>query len=312
MSQLREQSTRDLSHLDCQAFGNRSVGSKVAFINFTPKKRRPTCFPISGSEFLPSDRSGEPARLKKTARKKAGKKVDSSQINRNEKDQAQRTAIQRDQVAYELRKSDVNEWLEVLRSLDVLQDRRMLSEKVICNYLLDGWWDVRFSPGKRPIYLAFAEVHALSMEILRADTLPSQSIEEGVFGLMYKSVASSRPEERRVCFFLYRDQSALANGERDLLLGGNHFFPVLFDYTARKAYVFGLVSVPEPEIEVEMGEESTWACWLGPELWSLIGQEMGWGTDVGDVNTVRIVTKNWSQVCIHPAGANRPTSNTPG
>lgn len=223
--------------------------------------------------------------------------MDSSQINRNEKDVARRKAIDDDEKAYQRRKSDPNESLEVLVSLDVLGDGRQLSEKVICNYVLDHWWDVRFSPGKRPIYLSFLEVNELGWDIIQDKVKHPKRFEDGEFGKLYRSVAS-RVEDRRVCFFVHRNQSAMARGVRDKLQHSNHFFPVVFDYTAHKAYAFGVVSVREEEVRSERGENSLWGCWLGPELWKSIGEEMHWGSDVGDVETVCVVTKNWRQVRI--------------
>jgi len=200
-------------------------------------------------------------------------------------------------VEYEKRKGLAGEFLEVLSSLDVLDDGRQLSEKVICNYLLDRWWDLRFSPGKRPIYLAFAEVHELSREIAKAGGAirSSLQLEEGAFSTFYGSVAP-RAKDRRVCFFLHRNQAAVASGKKNALHGANHFFPVVFDYLAKRAHCFGVVPVQQPEIQEDEGGESDWGHWMGPQLWSLIGQEMGWGDVVGDAETVTVVTKNWPQV----------------
>ena len=222
-------------------------------------------------------------------------RVDSSQINRNERDPALREAMQLDQVAYETRKANPVEWLEVLKNLDVLDDGRQLSEKVICNFLLDLWWDLRFAPGTRPLYLPFAEVYSLGFKILSGNQATSGGLEEGMFNLLYKSTAS-RATDKRVCFFLHRNQMAMCQGKRDLLHSSNHFFPVVFDYTTHKAHAFGIISDPAPNIREEAAKDSGWSCWLGPELWKLIGEELGWAEDVGDPGTVCIITKSWPQV----------------
>ena len=245
--------------------------------------------------YLPSDEPGGQATLKKKRREKAAKMVDSSGIDKNEKDQAQRKAIHDDQVEYEKRKSMLEETLEVLRSLDVMGPGRQLSEKVICNYLLDHWWDLRFAPGKRPLYLPFAEVHQLSIDILSGGVDPADSFQNGAFCRLYRSVAP-RPKSKRVCFFLHRNQATLACGKRGGLATANHFFPVVFDYEAHMAHCFGLVTVETADVWVQGGDESGWACWMGPELWMWIGQELGWAQDIGDVKTVSVVTKNWKQV----------------
>lgn len=297
MSPTRESLTVTISHVHCQGFRGHGVGCKVKSITLASKKRRPTCFVVSGSEYVLSDQPGGPAKLRETKKEKIGKKVDSSQINRNERDEARRKAIHLDQVQYESMKADSDEWLEVLKSLEVLGHRRYLSEKVICNYTLDHWWDVRFSPGKRPIYLLFSMVHWLSLDIVAGKVKRTESFDSGEFGSLYRSVAS-RPEDKRVCFFLFRSQSAMNERVRDRLRGtsANHFFPVVFDYTAQKAYSFGVASVEKVEVRVERGGESPWSCWLGPELWVSIAHEMGWGEDVGDVDAVCTVEKNWQQV----------------
>ena len=85
----------------------------------------------------------------------------------------------------------------------------------------------------------------------------------------------------------------------DKLDQSDHFFPVVFDYPAHTAYAFGVVSVKKPEIRVELAQTSGWDCWMGPQLWKVIGQELHWGEDIGDSETVNVVTKNWEQVNSH-------------
>lgn len=209
----------------------------------------------------------------------------------------QRQAIYHDQVEYETKKADPFEWQQVLKDLDVLQPGNYLSEKVVCNYIMDQWWDIRFAPGRRPIYLPFTEVHYLSSR-LTAHLLQRGDEEFKLFPFqkLHQSVAC-RKEDRRVCFFLFRTQSAMDGEQRDEMKSCNHFFPVLFDYDAHKAHVFGIVNVSRPGVKAERASESKWSCWLGPELWQRIAEGMGWGEDVGDPDTVRVVTKNWNQAC---------------
>jgi hypothetical protein len=219
--------------------------------------------------------------------------VDSSHINKNEKDKEMRIAIHKDQVAYERRKSNGD---EVLGDLHVMEDEQQLSEKVICNNLLDHWWDVRFSPGKRPIYLAFAEVHELSGDIAHKGIAGSElTLETGVFKNLYRSVAV-KPKQKWVCFFLHRNQAEMSEGKMSNLHRADHFFPVVFDYKTKRAHCFGVLSTPNPEVKVEAGPIKSWACWMGPQLWTIIGQEMGWGDDVGNTDAVTVISKSWPQV----------------
>jgi hypothetical protein len=249
-------------------------------------------------EYIPSDEPRGPATLRKKPR--AGRPINSSHIDRNETDEAQRVLLQKDQEQYEKRKANGAELVEVLGNLRVLGNLQQLNEKIICNHLLDQWWDLRFSPGKRPIYLAFTEVHQMCLEMTGGYLDSDLSLEDGSFGRLYRSVAP-RSKEKWVCFFLYRNQQAvMAEDKRGRNKGGmenaNHFFPVVFDYPSKRAHCFGITSVDNPEIRIESGEERSWESWMGPDLWRLIGIEMGWSEHVGDPGAVTVVTKNWKQV----------------
>lgn len=246
-------------------------------------------------DYNPSHVPGGPAALRTKTKKKVAKLVDSSKINRNEIDQAQRIAIHKDQVEYENRKGLGPELEEVLSNLNVFEDRRYLSDKVICNFLLDQWWDLRFSPGRRPIYLAFGEVQQIDRDIARGVTNFDLSFAQGSFGGLYRSVVPWA-KKKQVCFFLHRNQNAMASGEGNGLESPNHFFPVVFDYRAKKVHCFGVVSVEEPEVTVASGRDSSWDRWMGPKLWMAIGKELGWEEDVGDPDEVVVVIKNWCQV----------------
>ena len=252
---------------------------------------------ISGSEFVPSDELRGPARLKKTKKTKTADKIDSSQINKNEADPALRNAIHLDESSYLRRKANPREWSYVLQNLKVFGPNRRLDEKAICNYLLDCWWDLRFVPHTRPIYLLFEKVHRLSRAIVNNIPPHPESFESGVFSEMYRSVAPGAAD-KRVCFFLLRNTATLFTGQVDMLQDSNHFFPVLFDYGAHTAYAFGIWSVGRQlEISVEEGPQSRWGCWHGAELWKLIAVHLGWNQDVGNPSTVSVVIKNWPQVC---------------
>ena len=216
-------------------------------------------------------------------------RVDSTQIDRNEMDEVQRQAIKHDEAGYQYRKSLEEEWIEVLGNLDVLEDGRQVSEKVICNNILQHWWDVRFSPGERPIYLPFTEVHMLSWKISHGGQEDWTSLDDGPFGNMYQSTAS-RLVDKRVCFFLHR------NLETKAMENGNHFFPVLFDYDAGRAWAYGVSPVPESQTLVESALDSDWDCWFGPQLWTTIAFGMGWGEIAGLPQTMSVVAKNWPQV----------------
>ena len=189
------------------------------------------------------------------------------------------------------------EWLEVLRCLDILAPGEQVSEKVICNHILDFWWGLRFRLRKGPIYLPFTEVLQLSRDVVNGVAQPSQTFEGGVFQSLYHSIIPN-DKDRRVCFFLHRSQPALSMGHIDSLREPNHYFPVLFDYRAHRAYAFGILSVSEPGVVVRNGTQSNWDLWQGPELWEMIGSALGWVGDIGKLATVNVVTKSWPQVCL--------------
>lgn len=181
-------------------------------------------------------------------------------------------------------------------SLDVLGHKRYLSEKVICNYALESWWDLRFSPGRRPIYLAFPDIHVLSANICSGTYVPSKTFKTGIFQALYRATAP-KPKHRMVSFFLQRSQSALVQGSNAGLSQANHFFPVVFDYQTHKAYFFGVISAKTPDVRVEGARSSGWASWMGPQLWGAIAHELGWRETVRGSESVTVVTKNWPQVC---------------
>lgn len=204
-----------------------------------------------------------------------------------------REAIQKDEAEFQARKADPLDWLEVLRDLDVLSPGRFLSDRVICHYLLGVWWAIRFEE-RGFIYLPFLVVHLASTSI-NIGRIASPGF-EGTFAYMYRAVAPYT-KHRRACFLLLRNSLALSSHQRSVALTNpNHFFAVAFDYRTHKAYIFGTVSTEQAVVDVETGEGGSWDCWLGPELWRAMGEDMGWKEDVGDPNTVEVVTKNWKQV----------------
>lgn len=222
--------------------------------------------------------------------------VDSSHIDRNEGDQARRDAIHRDQLEYKTRKSSPDQWAEVLHHLNSAGIHGHLYPKIISNHILEKWWDVKFSPGGRPIYLAFRDLNLLIQDLSLGDHTPSESFESGFFHGLYRSVASS-PKCKMVCFFLQRsDVIVSGHGYSPLDDRENHFFTVLFDYQAHKAYSFGFMSVGKAEVRVEAGAARGWAGWMGPSLWEAIAYEMGWTEGEQFTQTVEVVTKNWPQV----------------
>lgn len=251
----------------------------------------------SGSEWTPSHGNKSPLRLRKRSKEKAGADEDFSHVDPNEKDADKRELIKEEEGNYRKRMSLFHEWTEVIRSLGVLDDGKWLSEKVICNQILDQWWIIKNSYSRRsPIYLAYAEVDDLSRGLSRKGHIRPRTFDTGPFKDLYRSVAF-RENDKCVCFFLHRNQLNLTTGKRTLE-SSNHFFPVLFDYGAHTAHAFGCISTLMPEVRVERGRDSSWASWLGPELWTAIGSNMGWQEeDVCNPDKVRVVTKNWRQVC---------------
>ncbi|KAF9779913.1 hypothetical protein BJ322DRAFT_1167208, partial [Thelephora terrestris] len=146
-------------------------------------------FFTSGSEFIPSDQPGGPARLRKPPKEKFAKKVDASNINRNETSEARRKAIQDDQVHYERRKTSPDEWIEVIEETKSAGHSQHLNPKIMCNYILEKWWDVRFAPGKRPIYLSFPEMELLTQSLIHGEYVPSTTFNKSDFSGLYSSTA---------------------------------------------------------------------------------------------------------------------------
>lgn len=249
----------------------------------------------SDSEFILSDQQRGPAELRERSNQTLVV-VDSSSINRNESNQTLRNQIYQDEKEYQVRKALPYEWLEVLQSLPVIGPKRYLSEKVICNYLLDCWWALRFSPQIGATYLPFSEVNQLSHSILtNQPTL--LNFQSGVFKSLYRSVISTRTT-KRVCFFLHRNLELVSQGERDTLARPNHFFPVVFNYDTHEAFVFGAWSTikKKEETRIGKGQESRWDAWLGSDLWRTIGHQLDWSNNVGDPAAVTVTIKNWHQV----------------
>ena len=254
---------------------------------------------------MPSDAPKGPAKLRRKKKGKVGTKVDTSHINRNEHNEVQREAIHGDEVEYQIRKAFPFEWLEILSTLGALEPKTFLSDKIINNYLLTCWWALRFAPQAGPIYLGFSEVNDLSRDVLRGETQPV-CFSDGIFRPLYSSVVPATAN-RQVCFFLHRNQSCMRTSTGGPMDHANHFFLVLFDYGTHTAYVFGTLDMSTKEIDVQCGLDSGWDHWLGPGLWTIIGQQLDWMADIGDPATVIVTTKNWHQVCQH---IQRPERNT--
>jgi hypothetical protein len=246
--------------------------------------------------YIPSDAPRGPAELKKKRKHRAAEMVDSSLINPNEHRKAQRDEIQKDEETYQRRKGSAWEWVEVYQNLEVFRPRTYLSEKVICNHILDQWWALRFHPHPRPMYLPFTELHMISGLIVSGEKGVAKSFKEGCFGSMYRSVAPTAAD-KRVCFFLNRNHLKLSEGVGDNLEQCNHFFSVLFDYGANTAYTFGTSNPKEPEVTIHPASQTQWHSWQGPDLWTIVGHELGWGDHVCKPSMVTVVAKNWPQVC---------------
>ena len=109
----------------------------------------------SGSEWAGFDGPSAPVKLRRKKKLDLHTRVDVSLLNRNEHNEAFRDALHNDEVAYQTRMALPHEWLNILADLSVMAPGMYLSDKVICNYLLNCWWALRFTPNARPIYLAF-------------------------------------------------------------------------------------------------------------------------------------------------------------
>lgn len=229
---------------------------------------------------------------------KTAHKVNSSHINPNETDEVLRKAIWEDEKEQQHRKAHPDEWTHVLENLCTLAPKEQPDTDIICNLLLSQWWDERFTPQRGPIYLPFREVHRLSKVLAIQTPEPSVGFEGGIFSKLYRSVVP-HAVEKWVCFFLGRNEAGLRyKGNRGMREHPNRFFPVVFDYRAHKAYVFGEINGPDTKstVDISEGVQSRWAIWLGPELWKEIGRHLGWSEEIGDPATVRVVAKAWGQV----------------
>ena len=190
-------------------------------------------------------------------------------------------------MTYLTRKAMPARWTQVLLNLNTLGPVSYLHEDVICNHLLETWWDLRFRPHTRPIYLPYSHIDSLCQKIAQGDMQVPTGSGDGAFKDMYRSTVPTTPD-KRVCFFLHDRIFTPDNSKM--------FFPILFDYGAHTAYAFG-TSTPGADFVAGRGDQSTWNRWLGPKLWTVIGRHLGWMVDDGKPATVKVVTKKWTKVC---------------
>jgi len=78
-------------------------------------------------------------------------------------------------------------------------------------------------------------------------------------------------------------------------LSGDHYFPVVFDYSSPAAFVFGF---DKNKTGICVGDRVPWHKWHGPTLWVKFTQLYGWPeVDPEDVSLKGI---DWLQVCQYP------------
>jgi len=133
---------------------------------------------ISGSEYVPSGGLTTPINLEEEEEHMFTEIIYTSGIDPNEHNEAQRSVIHEDEVNFIRRKANPNEWSVVFTNLEEFLPGKQLNEKVICN-LLNLWWPLRFDPGGRPVYLAFAEVHSISAKIISGGQVNASSLRMG-------------------------------------------------------------------------------------------------------------------------------------
>jgi len=95
---------------------------------------------ISGSEYVPSDGSTTLINLEKEEVHMFTEIIDTSGIDPNEHDKAQRSVIHENEVNFIRKKANPNKWSVVFVKLKEFLSGRQLNEKVICNNLLNLWW----------------------------------------------------------------------------------------------------------------------------------------------------------------------------
>jgi len=196
-------------------------------------------------------------------------------------------------------RSYADRWLELLRNITHLNPGQWIDPEILCTYLFQLWWTSRYEPTTQVVYLPFDTTHYASMLLHNGRTRNKENSFKGIsldrkFGSVVPYV-----KHRRVCFFLERQLAKMEAGVPDKLGKLNHFFPVVFDYHARKAYVFGATMAERPRIRVG---EANWTAWHGPGLWTLIGQWLDWDQVIGDPDTVTVVGKTWRQASRYSMG----------
>lgn len=165
---------------------------------------------------------------------------------------------------------------------------------------MDLWWPKRFHPESTIAYLPFNILHeiscALSVPASSHSTIQTQ-LAEGPFFACYGSTIPLLAH-RRVSFVLIRNLDEMRKGvsSKPLALShANHFFAVVFDYNAHRAYSFGAFPRAKPTTSCVAAAESDWARWGGPGLWNNLANSLGW-SDASNIDRVSVVSKDWKQV----------------
>lgn len=215
-----------------------------------------------------------------------------------------RTLIVENHRTYLSLKGSPYEWQEMLDTLEVFGPNKWLSEKVICRFLMDHWWPLRYGSETGLVYLPFAILQELSTGICRRGQTDRQNAPDFVDGPFYRQYSSVIPQisRRRVGFILIRNVGSMSAADfswRDVLQRPNHFFPVVFDYDSRIAYAFGAFGGSRPGIRHQGGTESDWDRWYGPELWMELAHLLGWSGVLCPTDEMQVVSKEWSQVRLH-------------
>ena len=252
---------------------------------------------ISGDNYLPSDALPRPTRLARRRPAAIATNLNSRVENQNETDPVIRAAMESDSRNYDKDRAYPATWLHLLRSTRHLRPKEYIDSEIVCTELLQFWWSRRYEATMGVVYLPFSIAHYASMLCLTTRVRRRDNTFEGM--ALDRRLSSVVPyvKHRRVCFFLHRNQGDIQEGatktlsERSL----NHFFPVVFDYRARKAHVFGALSGDGPKAYVQDETTSNWTAWLGPGLWERIGEWFDWHGLIGDPSTVTVVNKTWHQ-----------------
>jgi len=158
-------------------------------------------------------------------------------------------------------------WGPPILEINTLKDKQWIGASIMDFFLLHHWLQVRDD----------ALMYYLDSSISFAGYKEPPTVDE-ISQFRHRYLLHSNPRPPQPIVFV--------------ALSGDHYFPVVFDYSALTAFVFGF---DINKTGVCVGESVQWHNWHGPALWVKFARLYGWPeVDFEDVSLVRI---DWLQVC---------------